>query len=242
MSAHVTGLSNFRRRINLFLLPALFSFLSAPVEVWAEKYEAQITGAYSWASTAFRSSLSSAYGIESPEYTFTDYGGKFFWRRSHIEPGFSSGIYTSIGVRGSVQATGSVPTATVATTGILSSGDYRFGLAWVPLQARARVWLWNDILFTEAGTGPAYGFGAIEYRAQFAAQSDNRYHKLSEWGWLTSATLGANFHIHSGLHLQLSVEGAWLFAKIRNPNLSAGADATLSQYFIRPGLAIALRF
>lgn len=240
MSVHRTELLNFRRGINLFLKTAVL-VLALPVSAHAGDYETQVSGAYSWASGSLRSALSSAYGIENPEYTFTDYGGKFFWRGMRIEPGIATGVCTSIGMRGSVQAGGSVPGASAATLGNLISGDYRLALAWVPLQARARLWLWGDIVFAEAGTGPAYGFGAIEYRAQFTVQNDNRYYKLNEWGWLTSAALGTNLHLHSGLSLQLSVEGAWLYAKIRNPDLSA-TSAELSQFFIRPTLALALRF
>ncbi|MBX3723904.1 MAG: hypothetical protein KF713_18805 [Turneriella sp.] len=208
----------------------------------AEQYEAQVFGVSSWATQNLRNSLASAYGVDSPVYLFTDYGGKFFWRGGFIEPGITTGVFTSIGVRGDLRPSGSVPTIAGGNP-VSVSGDFRFALAWVPLQLRGRIWLYHDIFFIEAGTGPAYGFGALEYRAQYSTGiTDNRYQKYNEWGWLTSAALGADFELLAGLHLQLSVEGAWLVSRIRNPNILATSDVMLSQWFLRPGLAVALRF
>lgn len=200
------------------------------------------------ADSRFRNTLTSNYGIEAIDFAFTDYGGKFFWRGGLIEPGITTGIYSSIAARSMVGYTQPAATNSLilpAGTNYLT-GDYRLGLAWVPLQFRARWISFNDWFFAELGLGPAYGFGATEYNITYTSGStagtDQRYHKFSEWGLLTSMAVGFNFKLVTNLGLQIFVEGAHIYAKIRNPDLTQPGSTTWSQLFVRPGLAIVFTF
>lgn len=253
MSSHLTGLTIFRRRINRFLCLGVLGLMNSPLGAAdaalsaTSGHEFQLNGAYSVANSMLKNTLAATYGIQSVDYAFTDYGAKFFWRGGKIEPGVSTGIYSSIATRATVNAGTSAGSSwPVAGTSTYATGDYRLGLAWVPLQFRSRVFLFHDWIFLEAGLGPAYGFGAVQHQATLQSGTVNtvetRYQKFSEWGWITSAALGFDFKLVSGLGLQVFVEGAHIYAKIRNPDLTQADSIVWSQFFVRPGLAVTLTF
>ncbi len=236
-----------RRSINRISLAV--SLCSLPL--WAEaRYLTAIDGAYSMASTALPGTLSGIDSSDVAEYNFTDYGGRFYWLKDDYGIGLSTGLYSAFNARALIASTSQISTEfnqRQNTTGYqFSQGNYRLGLGWVPLLARYRRAWFGDFFFAEAGTGPAYGFGALEYTVSATAGSstlsETRYHKYNEWGWMASLMLGTNFKLSPGLSLQVFIEGAWLYAKIRNPNLLQSDSISWSQYFVRPGLAVAFSF
>lgn len=210
-------------------------------------HELQVYGAYSVADSRVRGSFAANYGLDSIDYAFTDYGGKLFWRGGFVEPGIAAGIYSSVAARSTVSyGTAAASASSSATGATYVTGDYRLGLAWVPLQVRARFFSFNDWVFVEAGFGPAYGFGAAEYKATMqsggTSSLDSRYHKFSEWGFMTSLAVGFDFKLVPNLALQIFVEGAHIYAKIRNPDLTQTGSIVWSQFFVRPGLAVVFTF
>jgi hypothetical protein len=214
-------MQNLRRGINRILLLMLSTGVLSATE---GGYLATIDGVSSFGENYLPGTVVSPYSADSINYGFTDYGGRFLRMADDWGLGLSSHLYSAFGGR--------------------VAGNYRLALGWVPLQLRARkTWL-NGILFTELGTGPAYGFGAVEYLVTPASggTAETRYHRYNEWGWMSSAVVGADIKLHSGLSLQIFTEGAWIFAKIRNPKLTESDSINASQLFLRPGLAIALRF
>ena len=152
-------------------------------------------------------------------YSFTDYGGRLFRVNGEWGLGFSLQLYSAFGGR---------------------NDNYRAALGWIPLQIRARKTWFNGWVFTELGTGPAYGFGAAEYVAPLSGEK--LYYKYNEWGWLTSAMLGVDLKLHTGLSLQIFTEAAYIFAHVKNPRLTEAGSIDARQFFLRPGLAIALHF
>lgn len=208
-------MQNLRRGINrIFILVLVSSPLAAD-----NGYLATIDGVYSLGSKIVANDALSPYDASNVGYKFTDYGGRFFRVNGEWGLGLSLHLYSAFGGR---------------------SDNYRAALGWVPLQIRARkTWL-NGWFFTELGTGPAYGFGAAEYVAPLS--SEKLYHKYNEWGWLTSAMLGIDVKLHTGLSLQVFTEGAYIFARVRNPRLSETGSMDTQQFFLRPGLAVALQF
>lgn len=238
---------NLRRSINRISLA--LSLCSAPL--WAEaRYLTAIDGVYSLAAKALPNTLSGVYSADAAEYHFTDYGGRFYWLKDDYGIGLSLGLYSAFNARALIAPASQVSSEfnqRQNTTGYqVSQGNYRLGLGWVPLLARYRRAWFGDFLFAEAGTGPAYGFGALEYTVSATAGSltlsETRYHKYHEWGWMTSLMLGTNFQLAPGLSVQVFIEGAWLYAKIRSPNLLQTDSLSWSQYFVRPGLAVAFSF
>lgn len=242
---HSAGLRNFGRAINRFFGLLFLAATAHPLA--ATNHELQAYGAYSIADSQLRGALQQTYGIDSIDYAFSDYGGKFFWRGGVIEPGFSSGMYSALATRSTV-GPGSIAGSSwqAASSGTYMTGDYRLGLAWVPLQFRARWFSFNDWFFAELGAGPAYGFGAAQYNVTYSAggatANDLRYYKFNEWGFLTSVAVGFNFGLIPNCALQIFVEGAHIYAKIRNPDLTQTGSITWSQFFVRPGLAIVFTF
>lgn len=236
-----------RRSINRISLAVCFA--AAPVYAEA-RYLTAIDGVYSLAAKALPSTLSGVYSGDTAEYNFTDYGGRFYWLKDDYGIGISLGLYSAFNARALIapaSQVGSEFNQRQNTTGYqFAQGNYRLGLSWVPLLAKYRRAWFADFLFAEAGTGPAYGFGALEYTVSATAGtstlSETRYHKYNEWGWMTSLMLGTNFKLSPGLSLQVFIEGAWVYAKIRNPNLLQSDSISWSQYFVRPGLAVAFRF
>ena len=236
-----------RRSINR--ISFVFTIVSAPL--WAEAhYLTAIDGAYSIASKNLPGALSAVYSADAAEYNFTDYGGRFYWLKDDFGVGLSLGLYSAFNARALIAPASQVSSEfnqRQNTTGYqFSHGNYRLGLGWVPLMARYRRAWFGDFLFAEAGTGPAYGFGALEYTVSATAGSstlsETRYHKYNEWGWMTSLMLGTNFKLSPGLSLQVFIEGAFIYAKIRNPNLLQTDSISWSQYFVRPGLAVVFSF
>lgn len=208
-------MQNLRRGIN-----RIFTFLLVCSPLAAESgYLATIDGAWSLGSKIIASDALAPYDAANIGYIFTDYGGRLFRVNGEWGMGFSLQLYSAFGGR---------------------SDNYRASLGWVPLQVRARkTWL-NHWIFTELGTGPAYGFGAAEYVA--TPSGEKLYHKYSEWGWLASAMIGIDMKLHTGLSLQIFTEGAYIFARVRNPGLTQADSIDASQFFLRPGVAVALRF
>jgi hypothetical protein len=223
-------------------------FLGLSYPLFAQDWDMALSGSYSAANTMYKNSLSAYYGITTVDYAFTDYGGQFYRRGWKIEPGIALGIYSSVGGRGLVQPTAEVPlTATHAagSAATFASGEYRLALAWTPLQIRGRAWLYRELIYAEGGMGPAYGFGAAQYKSQIISGTtidDNRYHKYSEWGWLTSMALGVRLAIFDGVAIHIFAEGAHIYAKIQNPDLTKTGSITWSQFFVRPGMALVFRF
>lgn len=208
-------MQNLRRRINrIFILALVCSGLSAD-----DGYLATIDGAYSLGSKIVASDALSPYDASNVGYKFMDYGGRFFWGSGEWGLGLSSHLYSAFGGR---------------------NDNYRASLGWVPLQIRARTTWVSGWLFTELGTGPAYGFGAAEYVTPLSGEK--LYYKYNEWGWMTSAMLGIDVKLHTGLSLQIFTEAAYIFARVRNPRLTETGSIAAAQLFLRPGLAIALRF
>ncbi|MFO1472953.1 MAG: hypothetical protein U1F27_18195 [Turneriella sp.] len=239
-----------RRSINRISLVVCLA--AAPTYAEA-RYLTAIDGAYSIASRALPGTLSGIYSSDAAEYNFTDYGGRFYWLKDDYGIGVSLGLYSAFNARALLSATSGTTVDFVqrqntasGSTYQFAQGNYRLGLGWVPLLARYRRAWFGDFLFAEVGTGPAYGFGALEYTVSATAAtstlSETRYHKYNEWGWMTSLMLGANFKLSPGLSLQVFIEGAWVYAKIRNPNLLQSDSISWSQYFVRPGLAVAFSF
>lgn len=217
------------------------------------RYLSAIDGAYSLAAKSLPASLAGVYSADAADYNFTDYSGRFYWLKDDYGIGVSLGLYSAFNARALLAQASAASTDFIsrqnAATGQsyqFSHGNYRLGLGWVPLLARYRRSWFGDFLFAEAGTGPAYGFGALEYTVSATAGastlSETRYHKYNEWGWMTSAMLGVNLQLASGLSVQVFIEGAYIYAKIRNPNLLLNDAIAWSQYFLRPGLAVAFRF
>lgn len=216
-------------------------------------YLTTIDGYYSIASPALSGDLNSVYSADSADYRFTDYGGRFYWLSGDQGIGLSLALYSAFNWRGLLNSGSGASANFISRQNAVSGqsyqftqGNYRLGLGWVPLLARYRRSWFGDFLFAELGTGPAYGFGALEYTVSATAAgttpSETRYQKYSEWGWMTCAMLGTNFQLASGLSLQVFFEGAFIYAKIRNPNLLMNEAIAWSQYFVRPGLAVAFRF
>lgn len=243
----MTSIPKLRCSINR--ISFVLGLVSAPL--WADAhYLTAIDGAYSMASKALPVALSGVYSADAAEYNFTDYGGRFYWLKDDYGIGLSLGLYSAFNARALIATASSLSTdfnARQNTAGYqFAQGNYRLGLGWVPLLARYRRAWFGDFFFAEAGTGPAYGFGALEYTVSATAGSstlsDTRYHKYHEWGWMMSLILGTNFKLSPGLSLQVFIEGAWIYAKIRNPNLLQTDSISWSQYFVRPGLAVAFSF
>ncbi len=243
-------MQNLRRGINrifIYLLGASALFAAEP------GYLLTVEGAYSLGQRYLPSGLASTYNSETINYDFTDYGGRFYRTQGSWGLGISLHLYSAFTSRALLTGSSAVTqdfivrkNAEAGGSYTFSSGNYRMGLGWIPLQFRLRKTWVSDWFFTELGTGPAYGFGALEYVLSVSSgtlsAADSRYHKYSEWGWLTSAMIGVDFKVHSGLSVQLFTEGAWLYAKVRSPNLLTAENISAAQYFIRPGLAIALHF
>jgi len=236
---------NSRLGINR-IFSLLFLCLAHPL--FAQDWDMALSGSYSLANAMYKNSLSAFYGVNAAEYAFTDYGGQFYRRGWKIEPGLALGIYSSIGARGLLQPAAEVPLAATNAAGsaaTFASGEYRLALAWTPLQIRGRAWLYRELIYAEGGMGPAYGFGAAQYKSQVISGTtidDNRYHKYSEWGWLTSLVLGVRLAISEHTAISIFTEGAHIYAKIQNPDLTKTGSIVWSQFFVRPGLALVIRF
>lgn len=246
----MTSITKLRRSINRISIAVCI--VSAPLAA-TPRYLTAIDGVYSVASKALPASLSGVYSADAAEYNFTDYGGRFYWLKDDYGFGISLGLYSAFNARALINAASGASADFVqrqnAATGSayqFAQGNYRLGLGWVPLLARYRRAWFGDFLFAEAGTGPAYGFGAVEYTISATAGastlSETRYHKYNEWGWMTNLMLGTNFHLATGLSVQIFIEGAWIYAKIRNPNLLISDSVNWSQFLVRPGLAVAFSF
>jgi len=244
------SLAKLRRRINRisFLLCLTPAALAAQPE-----YLVAVGGSYSVASSAANNDLAHTYSAFRPEYNFTDYGGKFYQLHGRQGFGFSLGLVSAMNAR-ALYLADSVPASEVinrlnATAGAghqFSTGKYALGLGWVPLMARYRYASANELAFVEIGAGAAYGFGALESIISATngseTKTETRYHKYSEWGFITNLTLGTSWQLAPGLSLQVLAEVAWLYAKIRNPNLFEADAVVWSQFFVRPGLAVAFSF
>lgn len=244
------SLTKLRRGINRisFLLCLTPAALAARPE-----YLVAAGGSYSVGSTAANSDLAITFSDFRPEYSFTDYGGKFYRLHAGHGFGFSLGLVSAMNARALYTAASSavgeyVQRLNSAEGGghYLVTGKYSLGLGWVPLLARYRYSWAGDLVFVEAGAGPAYGFGALDSSISAsnggATKTETRYHKYSEWGFITNLTLGTSWQLAPGLSLQLLAEVAWLYARVRDPNLFVPGSTSWSQFFVRPGLAVAFSF
>ncbi|AFM14259.1 hypothetical protein [Turneriella parva] len=243
-------LAKLRRGINRISLALCLAATGVNADA---NYLVAVGGSYSMATAAMPAGLEKVYSNLAPEYNFTDYGGKVFFVNGGHGFGGSLGLVSAMNARALSKPGSAIVddaltrmNTTFGGSHQLSSGKYSLGLAWVPLLARYRFNFVDNLLFIEAGAGPAYGFGALESLVTATngadARSENRYHKFNEWGFMTNLTLGANINLAAGLDLQVFAEGAWLYAEIRSPNLLVSDSVVWQQYFFRPGLAVALSF
>ncbi len=231
-------------RINLILL--LFSAAPARASSW----ETGISGSYSIASRTL--TTSDAFNVSNAQNRFVDFSGRIGHR---LGPGILSavfGLYSSFGLRETVTDNSTQTTnflaAKSAETGLpvsFDTGSYRVALGWNALQLRYRYYL-ADLIFVEAGSGAAYGFGAIEasYKGFTSAGSVSSlyYHRYAEWGFINSASIGVQLPFGETVHFEAACEVAWLWAQIREPNIFLSGDFTLSQTFFRPMVGVALKF
>ena len=90
------SLAKLRRGINRIS----FLLCLAPTALFAEaKYLTAITGSYSLASPAAPANLNTVYSDFSPNYQFTDYGGRFFRLYGQHGFGFSLALVSSLNAR-----------------------------------------------------------------------------------------------------------------------------------------------
>lgn len=242
---------NLRRTINRISIS--LCLLIAANHVAAQSQSLSVDGVWSLATRTVPASVVSSYGDAPVNTTFIDFGGKYLVQHASFSVGGSLGLYSGYNSRGILSDTSAVSIDFMARSQAQSGnsqtfleGYYRFALGWVPLQVRVRKYLGNEWLYTELGTGPAYGFGAMEYSVKSnsiaGVSTDVAYHKYSEWGWITSLTLGADFQLNAELSLQIFSELAYLHASIKNPDLLQAGSFAINQWFLRPGVALALRF
>jgi len=166
--------------------------LILPPLLQASDYQLIAAGRYSIASPI----ATSTFNEPQAENKFTDYGGAFYFTRESFSWGFSTGLYSSTAAR------------TLST---------RYAMGWVPVLLHARKYFFQNLLFTDIGAGPAYGFGATEM--------GGIYSRITEWGGIVSGSLGVEYW-----NFQLAIEVAYLVSNIYN------------QSFMRPGLMISLHF
>ena len=216
-----------------------------------EQWEAGLTGAYSIASPAIPAATN--YSRSGAEYLFTDFGGRLARKMGPGFLAFNSALYTSFRLQNELAADYyAVPSfvsnrsAEIASPVTYTGGTYRLALGWAAAQLRYRLYFWDNLLFAEAGTGPAYGFGALETvlkgNSALGEQRETRYHQYAEWGLISSATLGVGFPPGNGVKLEFALEIAWLLAKIRHTDIARTDSMPLSQTFFRPTVAITFAF
>jgi hypothetical protein len=113
------------------------------------------------------------------------------------------------------------------------------------MQLRYRFYL-AKFFFAEAGAGAAHGFGGIEaaFKGSNSAGSvsSTYYHRYSEWGLISSASAGVQLPLGKSISLEAACEFAWLWARVREPNIFTQGDFTLSQTFFRPTVGAVLKF
>ncbi len=244
------SLAELRRGINRI---SLLLCLTPAALFAAPGYLVSVAGAYSFGSTAAPAGLSSVYSDFKPEYRFTDYGGRFYRLMGPHGIGFSIGLVSSLNSRGLYVADSPAVADFVGRVNVtagsghqFSAGKYSLGLGWVPVLARYRYAAINEFVFIELGAGPVYGFGALESEISAtngnALQKETRYHRYNEWGIMTSFTIGASWPLAPGLSVQLLAEVAWLYARVRDPNIFVSDSVGWSHFFVRPGLALAFSF
>lgn len=224
--------------------------LATPLSA-SEQWETSVTGAYSVASPALPAADN--YSRSGAEYLFADFGGRLARK---IGPGylaFNSALYSSFRLQNELAADYyAVPSfisnrsAEIGSPVTYSGGTYRLALGWAAAQLRYRFYFYDNILFAEAGTGPAYGFGALETvlkgNSASGEQREIRYHQYAEWGLINSASLGVGFPPGNGVKLEFALEIAWLLAKIRHADIARTDSMALSQTFFRPTVAITFAF
>ncbi len=224
--------------------------LTLPATASAAEWETGIAGAWSVASAELPAS--NAYTSDKQDLRFIDFGGRLAHR---LGPGFIGlhfGLYSSFGLREQVTAANAYAADFVAVktaeTGLpvnFESGTYRIALGWNALQLRYRHY-WVEYFFAEAGLGAAYGFGGVE--AAFKGMNSTGslgstyYHRYSEWGFLGSTSAGFRLPLAAAISLEASCEFAWLWARIREPNIFSQGEFTLSQTFFRPMVGVTLKF
>lgn len=236
----------FACRIKIILVMAL----AMPAQQSASQWETGLTGTWSIASRQLPASTAFAAGNEDAR--FIDFGG----RLAHsLGPGFLGvqfGLYSSFGLREQVAAGNVHATAFTdqksAETGLpvtYSAGTYSIALGWSAMQLRYRFYL-AKFFFAEAGAGAAHGFGGIEaaFKGSNSAGSvsSTYYHRYSEWGLISSASAGAQLPLGKSISLEAACEFAWLWARVREPNIFTQGDFTLSQTFFRPTVGVVLKF
>lgn len=228
----------------------LFSCISCPAAVWAAEWEAGLSGAWSIASRQLPAST--AYSAGNEDTRFVDFGGRLAYRLGPGFIGLHSALYSSFGLREQVAADNVHATAFTnqksAETGLpvtYSSGTYRIALGWSAWQLRYRLYLARYV-YAEAGAGAAYGYGGIEatFKGSNSAGSvsSTYYHRYSEWGLISSASAGVQLPLGDSVNIEAACEFAWLWARIREPNIFTQGEFTLSQTFFRPVLGFVLKF
>jgi hypothetical protein len=244
-----TLLEKRRRTINrISILAVLFA-----VSRLHAGYRVSVEGNYSIVTAGVPVSARASYSANEPDYRFTDYGGHIYQISGDWSYGLTMALYSGFNNRDLLTATSTVSqrfierkNAESAATYLFSGGNYRYGLGWVPLQLHLRRSLVTNWLFADLGAGPAYGFGASEYLVRGTAGatevSETIYHRYSEWGLIASLALGAELKLAKGISVDIQLEGAWLHATVRSPDLSANTTVQLSQFFVRPGVALAFHF
>ncbi|GAB4424875.1 MAG: hypothetical protein OHK0011_05770 [Turneriella sp.] len=224
--------------------------LSIPTQPWASNWEAGLNGAWSVASRQLPAG--NAYTAGNEDARFIDFGGRLAYRLGPGFLGLQFGLYSSFGLREQLAASNPQAVDFVAQkyteTGLpvsFTSGIYRLALGWNALQLRYRYYL-VEFLFAEAGAGAAYGFGGIEADFQGSTSagsvSSTYYHRFSEWGLISSASAGFQLPLGDSVSVEAACEFAWLWADIREPNIFAQGELTLSQSFFRPVLGFVLKF
>lgn len=224
--------------------------LALPSPQRASDWETGLTAA--WSLAKHELPASTAYSAGSEDVRFTDLGGRLARRLGPGFLGLHSALYSSFGLREQVAAANVHATAFVAQktaeTGLpvsYAAGTYRASLGWNTLQLRYRVYLGGNF-FVEAGAGAAQGFGSIEaaFRGSNSAGavSATQYHRYAEWGAISSANAGISLPLADAVWLEAACEITWLWARIREPNIFAQGELTLSQTFFRPTAGIALKF
>lgn len=228
----------------------LVLLLTFPAQPWATQWETGISGAWSVASRLLPASTAFTAGNE--DATFIDFGGRLAHRFGPGFLGVQFGLYSSFGLRELISTENTHATAFVnqksAETGLpvtYGTGTYSIALGWSALQLRYRLYF-AKYLFAEAGGGAAYGFGGIEAAFKGSNSAGNvsstYYHRYSEWGVISSASAGFHLPLGETVSLEAACELAWLLARIRDPNIFAQGEFTLSQAFFRPMLGIVLKF